>query len=72
MSIVVCTYNGAKYLKQQIEGLVGQTYPVAEIIVQDDGSTDETPDILREYAAEYDFFRVCQTADRGGGNAQFY
>ena len=71
MSIVVCTYNGAKYLRQQIEGLVGQTYPACEIIVQDDGSTDETPDILREYAAEYDFFRICQTADRGG-YAQFY
>lgn len=53
VSIVMCTYNGETYLREQLDSLVGQTYPIHELIIQDDGSTDRTLDIAREYETRY-------------------
>lgn len=49
ISIVMCTYNGAAFLEEQIASLLAQTYQPLEIIISDDASTDSTPDILRRY-----------------------
>lgn len=49
VNIIVSTYNGEKYISQQIDSLLGQDYPDVEIYVRDDGSTDGTLDILRQY-----------------------
>ena len=49
ISIAVATYNGEKYIKQQIDSLLHLTYPNIEIVVSDDGSTDKTYSILKEY-----------------------
>lgn len=49
VSIVLCTYNGARFLREQLDTIVGQTYPLSEIIIQDDGSTDATLGIISEY-----------------------
>ena len=38
VSIVLCTYNGEKYVREQIDSLLAQSYPIHEIIIQDDGS----------------------------------
>jgi glycosyltransferase involved in cell wall biosynthesis len=51
VSIALCTYNGAPYLRRQLDTLVSQTYPNIEIVVNDDGSVDETLQILADYAA---------------------
>lgn len=50
ISVVMCTYNGARYLREQMDSILRQTYPIEEVIVQDDGSTDETLALLEEYA----------------------
>ena len=50
VSVVMCTYNGAKYIREQLDSIINQTYPIFEIIIQDDCSTDDTVDIIREYA----------------------
>lgn len=50
VSILVATYNGEKYLRKQLDSILNQTYQNLEIIVQDDGSTDSTLEILKEYA----------------------
>ena len=42
ISIALCTYNGSKYLIEQLESLKNQTVKAEEIIVCDDGSTDNT------------------------------
>ena len=42
LSVALCTYNGAKYIEEQILSILDQTMPVDEIVVCDDGSTDET------------------------------
>ncbi len=47
--ILLSTYNGAKYLKNQIDSLVSQTYDDFRIIARDDGSSDESFQILKSY-----------------------
>jgi glycosyltransferase involved in cell wall biosynthesis len=53
ISVVMTTYNGAKFLSQQIESLLAQNLQPAEIVICDDCSTDATPDILSRYAGLY-------------------
>jgi glycosyltransferase involved in cell wall biosynthesis len=48
----MCTFNGEKYLVDQIESITNQTYPIYEIIIQDDCSTDGTWDIIVNYSKE--------------------
>lgn len=55
VSIAVTTYNGEKYLRKQLDSLFAQDYPNIEILVADDGSSDTTLDILREYEAKPNF-----------------
>lgn len=58
ISIAVCTYNGDKYLRQQLDSIVNQTYPNLEIIIVDDVSSDKTMEILQEYDCMYTMLRV--------------
>ena len=67
----MCTYNGGRYLRQQIDSILAQTYPVDELIVQDDCSTDDTVAIVREYAKIYPFIRVYVNERNMGYNANF-
>ncbi len=55
----------AKYLRRTLDSMVAQTVRPIEWIIVDDGSTDETPDIVREYAARYPFIRLETRQDRG-------
>lgn len=52
-SVALCTYNGEKFLKQQINSILDQTLMVDEIVVCDDGSTDKTLEILEEYKKQF-------------------
>ena len=49
ISVALCTYNGAKYIRQQLDSILNQSYQVEEIVIVDDSSTDNTVEILREY-----------------------
>ncbi len=49
ISVPIFTYNGAEFLEQQIESIYAQTYENIEVIACDDGSTDETVNILKKY-----------------------
>src|SRR5262249_13523248 len=48
-SVVVCTYNGGRTLDQCLRSLLALDYPDFEVIVADDGSTDDTPAILARF-----------------------
>ena len=50
VSVVMCTYNGEKHLKEQLDSILSQTYPINELVIQDDCSTDSTLAILQKYA----------------------
>jgi glycosyltransferase involved in cell wall biosynthesis len=50
VSIVLPTYNGARYVKQSIDSCLNQTYKNVELIIVDDGSSDETPQIIKSYS----------------------
>lgn len=50
LSVALCTYNGEKYLREQLDSIAAQLLPIDEVVVCDDGSTDGTVSILREYA----------------------
>ena len=51
VSVVVCTYNGEKYLREQLQSILDQTWPPDEIIISDDGSTDSTLQIVAEFTS---------------------
>jgi glycosyltransferase involved in cell wall biosynthesis len=55
ISIAMTTFNGGRYLAQQLESLRAQKSRPYELVVCDDGSTDETLPILRAFAATADF-----------------
>ena len=49
VSVVVPVYNGAEYLAACLDSVVQQDYPAVELIVVDDGSTDNSADIAASY-----------------------
>lgn len=51
-SVALCTYNGSAFIRDQIDSILNQTLPINEIIVCDDGSTDNTIEILEQYSFE--------------------
>jgi glycosyltransferase involved in cell wall biosynthesis len=51
LSVSMITFQGAAYLKAQMDSILGQSLPVHEIIVCDDGSTDGTRELLADYAS---------------------
>ena len=58
VSIAMATYNGAKYLREQLDSICAQTINDYELIVCDDCSTDDTYAILKEYALKDARIRV--------------
>ncbi|WP_051194984.1 glycosyltransferase family 2 protein [Pseudobutyrivibrio ruminis] len=53
IAVLLATYNGQEYLKQQLDSLLKQTFSDFRIVVHDDGSTDDTLAILNEYRDAY-------------------
>jgi len=56
----------AQYVRRTLDAVVAQSCPPTLWVIVDDGSTDDTPNILADYAGRYDFIRVHRREDRGG------
>jgi glycosyltransferase involved in cell wall biosynthesis len=53
VSVAMATWNGSRFLAEQLDTIYGQTWPNLEVAVTDDASTDDTADVLAEYALRY-------------------
>ena len=65
VSVVVCSYNGSRTLRETLDALCRLDYPRYEVIVVNDGSTDETPRIAAEFPV-----RLISTENRGLSHAR--
>lgn len=55
ISVAMCTYNGSRFVAEQLRSIASQTLAPAELIVCDDASTDNTPEIVKKFSAEAPF-----------------
>lgn len=70
VSVIIPVYNGEKYLRQCLDSVVNQTLQDIEIICVDDGSTDSSVRIIKEYAARDSRVRLIRQKNRGAGAAR--
>ena len=70
VSIITPIYNGAKYVSETIESVLKQTYPHWEMIIVDDGSKDNSAEIIREYVTKDDRIQLIQQPNGGSASAR--
>ena len=71
ISVALCTYNGEKYIRQQLDSILSQTMPVDEIVIHDDRSTDSTYEILSWYASQYSQIKLIRNIQNVGYKKNF-
>lgn len=71
ISVVLCSYNGAKFIEEQIRTVMVQTYPVAELLVVDDASTDQTCAIVELLTASDSRIKLIKNSQNLGFSANF-
>ncbi len=71
VSIVMCTYNGAEYVREQLDSIINQIYKHLEIIIVDDNSSDTTPQIIESYKQKDSRINFYQNKERLGYNKNF-
>lgn len=65
VSILVPVYNASQWLRQCLDSIVRQTYQPLQVVLVDDGSTDDSLAICREYADRYSFVEVYHQVNSG-------
>jgi glycosyltransferase involved in cell wall biosynthesis len=71
VGVAMCTFNGEKFLREQLESILAQTYPIAEINIFDDCSTDGTWQIAEEYSKKYHKINIFRNPAQIGFNKNF-
>lgn len=72
ISVAMCTFNGGRYLQEQLESIASQTCQPSELIVCDDGSTDDTLAILKKFRGSAAFpVTIVQNEIRMGSTRNF-
>ncbi len=69
-SIIIPVYNVEKYLRKCLDSVMAQTYPSWEAICVNDGSTDNSLEILKEYASKDDRFKIIHQSNLGVSEAR--
>lgn len=71
VQILMSTYNGERFLREQIESLLRQSWKNVEILIRDDGSKDGTREILNEYSDKYENIQVYLESNLGVARSFF-
>ena len=71
VDILMATYNGGKFLAEQIDSLLRQRHSAIRILISDDGSSDNTLEVIRAFAARDSRVRLVNTVRQGGVVANF-
>lgn len=69
VTIIIPSYNHAQYISKAIESVLSQTYPNIELIVVDDGSTDNSREIIKDLSDRYGFQAILNSVNRGQSHA---
>lgn len=56
LSVVVAAYNGAPFIEEQLDSILNQTYPVDELLIRDDGSKDNTVEVVEKWIENHPDF----------------
>lgn len=70
ISIIMPVYNGSQFLEKSIESVSNQTFGDVELICVDDGSTDDSLDVLNGLSEKYSFLKVFSQKNQGSGKAR--
>lgn len=65
VAVLLSTYNGEKYVAEQIHSILTQTHKNLVLVVRDDGSSDKTIKIVKEFADKYDNIRLVEGKNMG-------
>ncbi|MBQ3035419.1 MAG: glycosyltransferase, partial [Lachnospiraceae bacterium] len=65
ITIIVPVYNGEKYIQKCLDSILQQTYDNYEILIVNDGSTDETLKIATQYEQKYENIRIVTKENQG-------
>lgn len=71
VSVVMCTYNGSRFVAEQIESICKQTYRHIQVVVVDDASSDNTFEIVQHYAASDNRIQCLRNDKNLGFNLNF-
>ena len=70
VDVLIPVRNGAKYVEACLDSVRNQTLQPRRVVVVDDGSTDETPELLRRYADKWPALRVVRSEPMGVSHAR--
>lgn len=72
IAICMATYQGAGYLRPQLDSILSQTWTDWQLFIRDDGSTDGTREIIRQYCGEFPdkIYEICDPGITGGSSAK--
>lgn len=70
LSVIIPVYNTEQYLKDCLDSVINQTYDNIEVLLIDDGSTDNSGKICDEFKAKHDNVKVVHKENGGGGSAR--
>lgn len=70
ISIITPVFNGSKYITQTIESVINQTYPNWEMVIVNDGSNDNTEEIVQNFSGKESRIRLINQSNGGSASAR--
>lgn len=72
ISVFLFSFNGEKYISDQIDSIINQSYRVNEILICDDCSTDRTWEILEDYSNKFEYIKIFKNSHNSGIYSNFF